>query len=360
MPQQAPESCVDHYTFWEVEPIYDFEREVTLEDRFHKGKLKARVRSVEFLGNPARKKHGDREIEDVHHPKVHLLAYGLRERIEAPADPALVRNQFTAAEGAEWVLGDAEFLLIPARKEHLDQPAPTTPPPQRVDHFLCYRVNKAPRPVFDVASYVRDQFGDTDLLLGDPVFLGVPVNKNGEGLLHPEIYLAIYEMRHGGGEPARVNTSDQLYSWHVSALGRKWIGVPSHNLADDKPGDGRFELEYVTSAVSVQKGDGIVVHVVNDSAVNENSRVVIYQNTGAGAIVATDSGSVVVTATWTWGLAFTVVASGEYWLRIQATADTLVPKASFERYGGTGWSPVVHYEPGDFAVFSLSPRKRLF
>jgi hypothetical protein len=42
-----------------------------------------------------------------------------------------------------------------------------------------------------------------------------------------------------------------------------------------------FKFEYVTSAVSVLKGDGVVVHVVNDSAQSRNVRVVIYQNTGA-------------------------------------------------------------------------------
>jgi hypothetical protein len=36
------------------------------------------------------------------------------------------------------------------------------------------------------------------------------------------------------------------------------------------------------------QADGIVVHVVNDSATGESTRVVIYQNTGAGAIVAVD------------------------------------------------------------------------
>jgi hypothetical protein len=39
-----------------------------------------------------------------------------------------------------------------------------------------------------------------------------------------------------------------------------------------------FALEYVTSAVSMQPNDGIVVHVVNDSGVAESTRVVIYRN----------------------------------------------------------------------------------
>jgi len=120
-----------------------------------------------------------------------------------------------------------------------------------------------------------------------------------------------------------------------------------------------FELEYVTSAVSVRDGDGIVVHVVNDSGMAENTRVVLFQNTGAGAVTVVDTGRVVVTPTWTWGLGFTVKDSGEYWLRIQATSEALIPKASFERSDAGGWKPVVSYRPGDFAAFSLT-RKRLW
>lgn len=122
--------------------------------------------------------------------------------------------------------------------------------------------------------------------------------------------------------------------------------------------EGRFEFEYVTSAVSVSKGDGIVVHVVNDSGAAENARVVIYQNTGAGASTVADSGSEVVTPTWMWGLGFTVPESGEYWLRIQASAEFLVPQASFERLHGGVWTPVVTYRPGDFAAFDLHPRRK--
>jgi hypothetical protein len=132
-------------------------------------------------------------------------------------------------------------------------------------------------------------------------------------------------------------------------------------MADEKKevAGGPFELEAVTSAVSVLADDGIVVHVVNDSGATENARVVIYQNTGAGAVTVADSGRVAITPTWTWGLAFPVKDSGEYWLRVQTTSEALIPRASFERAAGATWNPVVRYEPGDFATFSLT-RKRLW
>jgi hypothetical protein len=122
-----------------------------------------------------------------------------------------------------------------------------------------------------------------------------------------------------------------------------------------------FAFEYVTSTVSLLERDGIVVHVVNDSGGPEQTRIVIYQNTGAGAATAIDTGSVVVTPTWQWGLGFTIPSSGEYWLRVQATSEFLVPKASFERVRDGIWIPVVSYRPGDFAIFDLHPlRKRIW
>ncbi len=126
-----------------------------------------------------------------------------------------------------------------------------------------------------------------------------------------------------------------------------------------------FRFEYVTSTVSLLvtagQGDGIVVHVVNDSDAAENARVVIYRNTGAGAITVVDTGTIAVVPTWQWGLGFTVTESGEYWVRVQTTSEFLIPKVSFERVQNGTWTPVAVYSPGDFAVFQLKPsRKRVW
>ena len=108
-------------------------------------------------------------------------------------------------------------------------------------------------------------------------------------------------------------------------------------------------------------GDGIVVAVVNDSAAAENTRVVIYLNTGAGATTVVDSGTVAVVPRWQWSLGYAVKNSGEYWVRVQTSSEFLIPKVSFERMQSGVWTPVVSYRPGDFAVFQLTPtRTRLW
>jgi hypothetical protein len=122
-----------------------------------------------------------------------------------------------------------------------------------------------------------------------------------------------------------------------------------------------FEFEYVTSAVSLLENDGIVVHVVNDNPALGELQVVIYQNTGAGAVTTFDSGSTNVSPTWNWSLGSTISESGEYWLRVRVTSEFLIPKASFERVHDGVWLPFVTYRPGDFAIFKLKPsRKRIW
>jgi len=120
------------------------------------------------------------------------------------------------------------------------------------------------------------------------------------------------------------------------------------------------DFEYVSSTVSALSGDGIVAHVVNHSDARGFSgvaRAIVYQNTGAGAVTVADSGLATLPPTWAWSFAFTVSASGEYWVVVQASSDALVPQASFERVEGGVWKPVVSYRPGDFAVYSLNRRR---
>src|SRR5205807_9788469 len=119
--------------------------------------------------------------------------------------------------------------------------------------------------------------------------------------------LAIYELCAGRRFPLKGKQKTNATKWKVKKMAKP---------KKKKMAGPQFKFEYVTSTVSLlvigNQGDGIVVHVLNDSAVSENARAIIYQNTGAGAIVAVDSGSAVVAPSWQWGLGFTIQESGEY------------------------------------------------
>ena len=96
-----------------------------------------------------------------------------------------------------------------------------------VDHFLPYEVWEAP-PIPGFVS-LRDQFRVTDTHELRPVFLGVPADKNGEGLIHPDVHLAIYEMKPclHPQDAISVRTFDQFGRRSMRCIGSVWLGVPS-------------------------------------------------------------------------------------------------------------------------------------
>jgi hypothetical protein len=119
-----------------------------------------------------------------------------------------------------------------------------------------------------------------------------------------------------------------------------------------------FKSEYVTGSVSILNGDGIAVHIINDSGKSENVRVIIYKKTVGDATVVTDTGNVIIFPTRTWSLGHTISDSGGYWIRIQSTSELLVPVVSFERFHESVWSPIVVYPPGAFAIYKLHPDRQ--
>ncbi len=111
---------------------------------------------------------------------------------------------------------------------------------------------------------------------------------------------------------------------------------------------GEFALEYVTGAVSMIIGDGIVIHVTNDNQAEAITQLIIYQNTGTGAIIKSDSGSYPLVPTWMGGASYTIQESGEYWVRILSTSEFVIPQVSFDRLSEPGLNP-------DTLSYSISP-----
>ena len=93
--------------------------------------------------------------------------------------------------------------------------------------------------------------------------------------------------------------------------------------------------------------------------VNEEAEIIIYQNTGGGAVIAAQQAQTGIIPSWTWGLGYTIQSSGEYWVRVRVGLESSIPTVCFERVQGGIWVPVARYLPGDFAVFDLSGRRRM-
>jgi hypothetical protein len=225
--ETAPESCTDHYRFWTTERAGAQVR-VRLQGQFDPAPFEADLYAVEYLGNPCRKIRDGREEEDVHQAKIHLLAYSIGEPHPGPPNAIQVRNQFTRDDWTEWRLGPARYLMIPARKAKSGEPDPDGPPPARVDHFLCYEVLEGP--AVEERVQLIDQFGESVVEYLRPILFGVPVDKNDEGVLHPDVHLAIYDTYPRVTPPVffGVRTADQLRRFELEAKEAVWLGVPSH------------------------------------------------------------------------------------------------------------------------------------
>jgi len=225
MAKAVPEICVDHYVLWIVRPIQVDVGPVKLKEQFQPETYSSGVlHDIQFLGNPAKKRRPGREEEEILHPSVHLLPYTLGEPHRGPRNRVIIRNQFTGPDGDSWSIGESRFLLVPARKTHAPDPPPTTPPLPRVDHFVCY---EADGPLVNEFSSPVDQFDATDINVMQPRFLGVPADKRGEGILHPDVHLAIYDVQQGIEHEVVVNTADQFGRRQLKTKNSQFFAVPS-------------------------------------------------------------------------------------------------------------------------------------
>jgi hypothetical protein len=118
-----------------------------------------------------------------------------------------------------------------------------------------------------------------------------------------------------------------------------------------------FTIEHATGAVSLVQGDGLVIHVTNNSSQTEDVQLTIFENTATGASTVVGPHTQTLPPLFTGGLGFTASEGGEYWVRIQGSEST-VPQVFFERLQQRTLTPWLVYKPGDFAVFDQQPVRR--
>lgn len=89
------------------------------------------------------------------------------------------------------------------------------------EHYLCYDID--PHGGFDARGVkLKDQFTGYEGKVVRPVTLCNPVDKNGEGIINPEIHLVCYEIRAkpvtDGPPTVDVLTSNQFAKQSMTAI----------------------------------------------------------------------------------------------------------------------------------------------
>jgi hypothetical protein len=163
--------------------------DVRLRDQF--GEMQGIVEEIFMFSTPVEKMLPSGEISPILHPENHLTWYGFIGPVNEPQRTLLVTNQFGADQ--EWVVKDPVLLLLPAQKllplSH--------PPPEGLDHYLCYDVISGP-PVGLDGVILTDQFHQESVSVGDPMLFCNPVDKivpdDGLPIYDNENHLACYDI----------------------------------------------------------------------------------------------------------------------------------------------------------------------
>jgi hypothetical protein len=103
-----------------------------------------------------------------------------------------------------------------------------------LDHFKCYRVFGK---TVDVVVNAQDQFSQEDMLVGRPVLLCNPADKNWEGINNPNQHLVCYATKSATDEPRGVVVDNQFGQRGLKVLQREnLLCVPSEKTCLGKGG----------------------------------------------------------------------------------------------------------------------------
>ena len=206
---------VGHFVFWKtVQPI-DIVKAV-VKGQF--GGMDLRSEVIHMIGNPAEK---DGEPVDPDYAYLHLSGYELAVKPPFQAT-VLVSNQFGEVQVE---LGKPVFLLMPAFKSH-EPKLPDDKP--KGPHFLCYDVVQPP--YVDKTVKATDQFLTQEVKNPRLAYLGVPVDKNGEGMWNEDVHLGLYDIL----PPLELNPWKTVYirdqfqkQQQLTAMRSVFLAVPS-------------------------------------------------------------------------------------------------------------------------------------
>lgn len=218
---QAQDFLIDHFRCYhtEGEPIGVT---VALMDQFDvNGSFdKALVRQAVRFCNPTKKAHAG-VVVPIRNPDAHLKMYSLEQFQVDPNRVVLVSNQFGKEQKIR--LGQPVILAVPTQKR-------PHAPPQRLDHFQCYRARG--EGIFQAVG-LSDQFTGAEVKVLEPQLFCNPVVKIHNGVTVPienrRDHLTCYATSVQPFE-IKAETRDQFLAEVLLVHDPDLLCVPSHKL----------------------------------------------------------------------------------------------------------------------------------
>ena len=153
----------------------------------------------------------------------HLTWYKLGTDDVEPQRTVTFKNQFGIQK---WVLGQPILLVVPAEKN--DEGTP-----EGIDHYKAYEVLDVTGDKAEASVSLVDQWFDQKTQLGDPIWYCIPVSKKRENerlvkINHFRSHLAVYKIAPMGIDNGmKFTASDQFMSADLVAKRSMWLCVPS-------------------------------------------------------------------------------------------------------------------------------------
>ena len=190
-PVAAQSTVLDHFKCYPASGIDPIEEFVYLEDQF--GTVEAVVGEAKFFCNPVAKR--EEEMPPMPSPMIlnpdhHLTLYSLYQEEEPQERIVKAENQFGTQQ---LVVSDPVMLGVPTHKLYPGEHYS----PVGLDHFLIYEVIEGPSVEVEMDLY--DQFGyEPGVFVYEPVYFANPVKKTHDGdvtlIRNPDAHLVFYRI----------------------------------------------------------------------------------------------------------------------------------------------------------------------
>jgi hypothetical protein len=182
---------------------------VELFDQFQKRKVE--ISKAERFCNPVKVSQNGTVIADITDPTAHLTCYKVRRPAPVVKPQVISTDQFGVQELN--VLRRKTRLCVPSQ-ENGEPSNLALPSASGLDHFELYRARtKSGTPKFERQEVnLVDPFLGLDMTveLKKPVRLGVPTDKNDEGINNPAAHLTCYSLRAKRIEKQDVEVGNQF------------------------------------------------------------------------------------------------------------------------------------------------------
>jgi hypothetical protein len=176
----------------------------------------------------------DKNGEGIIDPAAHLTCYKVSRPVSVVRPQVISTDQF----------GELELNVL-RRRTQLCVPSPEIGEPSNLagkpapslDHFELYKARtKSRTPKFERREVdLADQFLEETVKLKKPERLGVPTNKNDEGINNPTAHLTCYSLRAPKFEKRDVEVLNQFGQFRLTVKKPNMLCVPSNKqvVTDD-------------------------------------------------------------------------------------------------------------------------------